>query len=155
MIFFDNPTLVLIPVSEVEREKLNRNSEFRNVGVYILYRRSDNDNIQIGMLDESLGAFFESRNLRGADTASFYEFFYESSSLKNTASKILDRPVYEVFPSENRQVLSYNILNDSAVLLEEVLSHKFDIEKCSSTDTGQLVFSKKKKNNFFCFFLYY
>lgn len=131
-----NPSIVLMPITEEEKEYLENRRFVGNEAIYVLYKLPNIDKIFIGMMAASTTTYFSATeniwNLRYAIEKAY--FYNGCSELEKMASEITDRPVYKVKPTDDRLVDSYDVLNGTEengllVLLEDVVSGKFQIEE--------------------------
>ncbi len=123
-----NPSIILKPLTNDEVEE--HNNGFSDL--YVLYRNKEGG-IEIGI--PSMQRYFPATaNMYGVDEAIEKAFFYcGSSKLKEQAPTITDRPVYEVYPTDNRQVAEFNILNSVEVDLAYVLDGSYTIGEFKKT----------------------
>lgn len=112
-----NPTIIAMPLREDEVEKYS--SGFSDL--YLLYR-NERGEIEIGI--PSMQKYFpETGNMYGSRMATQKAYFYcGASKLKSEAQEVTDRPVYEIYPSDDRKVENYKILNDVDVDLDSVVN---------------------------------
>ena len=107
----NNPDIILMPLSNREKDNLERQF-MGNESIYVLYRLPDSEEIHIGMMAESIRKNSVIKNVKYLNKATTKAYFYDGASiLYNKANEITDRPIYQVFPSNKRTVLGYNILN--------------------------------------------
>ena len=133
MIRLKNPSIILTPITEEEKDVLTK--EFcGDMSIYVLYRRPMHEGIQIGMLSSSMRTHFSS-------TANYYQveeseekaYFYNGcSDLERIATEVTDRPVYKVRPNDDRTVAGYDVLNGTKVnnlriWLEDILDGSYKI----------------------------
>lgn len=112
-----NPTIILMPLREDEIEK--HSSGFSDL--YLLYK-NERGEIEIG-IPSMINYFPETANMYGSGMATEKAYFYcGASRLKSEAQEITDRPVYAVYPSDDRKVEHYEILNSVDVDLNSILN---------------------------------
>ena len=128
-----NPEIILMPITEQEKEKYENNSW--DGSLYVLYKTPLSEEIQIGMLSASMQRYFPATaNVWNLEYATSKAFFYNGySELEKNALKITDRPVYRIRPSDERTVLEYDILNATKenglrIFLEDVVDGTYTID---------------------------
>lgn len=128
-----NPEIILMPITEQEKEKYENNSW--DGSLYVLYKTPLSKEIQIGMLSASMQRYFPATaNVWNLEYATSKAFFYNGcSELERNALKITDRPVYRIRPSDERTVLGYDILNATKenglrIFLEDVVDGTYTID---------------------------
>lgn len=128
-----NPEIILMPITEQEKEKYENNSW--DGSLYVLYKTPLSEEIQIGMLSASMQRYFPATaNIWNLEYATSKAFFYNGcSELERNALAIKDRPVYRVRPSDERTVLGYDILNATeenglGVFLEDIIDGTYTID---------------------------
>ena len=132
MIKIDNSTLILTPITSDEIERLN-NIPFGNESLYVLYTLPNSNMINIGNMGTTLNEYFpELANISKLDQAINKAFFYNGDTLlAQTATKVIDRPVYAIFKSRNSTVLKYVMLNKNecelSLSLKDIIDGKLKI----------------------------
>ena len=104
--------IILAPITDEEKKVLTK-VFLGNESLYVLYRRPMCPGIQIGMLSESMRKYSpETANCDGLDEATEKAYFYNGCSrLEEIAPQIIDRPIYKIYPSDEKTVDRYQILN--------------------------------------------
>ena len=110
-----NSSIILMPITN-EEKLLLENNFMNNEDIYVLYRLPDLNGIHIGMVSSLMKNYFPTTaNVGTLNDAISKSFFYNGgSNLANNASKITDRPVYRIKPSDDRMVLDYEVLNNTS-----------------------------------------
>jgi len=100
--------MIIIPITTNERQELiNMNMQD---DIVVLYRTNKSNDIQIGMLAESIRKYFPKlANLDKINEA--YDLAYFVGNGKSVNINIYDRPVYLIKPTDNRTVGEYQLLN--------------------------------------------
>ena len=100
--------MIITPITTNERQELiNMNMQD---DIVVLYRTNKSNDIQIGMLAESIRKYFPKlANLDKINEA--YDLAYFVGNGKSVNINIYDRPVYLIKPTDNRTVGEYQLLN--------------------------------------------
>ena len=129
-----NPEIILMPITEREKEKYEKDSW--DGSLYVLYKTPLSEEIQIGMLSASMQRYFPATaNVWNLEYATSKAYFYNGcSELEKNAELVTDRPVYKIRPSDKRTVLGYDILNGTKenglrVWLEDVVDGTYAIDE--------------------------
>ena len=124
--------IILIPISDREKEQLEKNKDIGDENIYVLYKLPDSEKIQIGMMSSLVRSYSPSlANIRYLDSATSKAYFYGGGSkLESNAMRITDRPVYRIIPSDKRTVSGYEVLNGTidnglAILLDFVVDGEY------------------------------
>jgi len=148
MIKLKNPSIILTPITEEEKEVLTKQF-MGEEDIYVLYRRPMCESVQIGMLSTSMRKYFSSTaNYYGVEESNEKAYFYNGgSNLKTIAKEITDRPVYEVRPDNDRTVSGYNVLNGTRInnlriWLNDILDGSYKINPESAPVLDRKVFKK-------------
>lgn len=122
----NNPSLILTPISDVEQETMDDES------MYVLYKLPESEDINVGMMSSSMRKYFPATaNIWYLDRATALAFFHNGGrSLEESASRITDRPVYKIYPTDNRKVGAYSIINGTEengldIPLEDVVNGNY------------------------------
>lgn len=127
MVRLRNPNIILTPITNEEKELFEKDF-MGDESLYVLYRLPNSEGIHIGMMSSLMRNYFST-----TANATSKAFFYNGcSNLENNASKITDRPVYRVSPSDDRMVSSYDILNGTSenglrISLEDVVDGNYTL----------------------------
>lgn len=134
-----NPSIVLMPVTEEEAEEINQDA-FLKSKLYVLYELEGFPDIEIGMLADYAVKYCPSlANVSRIDEAtSFCYFFSGGTSLEEKAELVQDRPVYLVYPSDDRKVAHFESINGKEIDLNVIVNGPFIVGDGSKT-TMQLI----------------
>ncbi len=128
----NNPGIILVPISNREKEQLERAKDIGDENIYVLYKLPDSEIIQIGMMSSFVRRHSPSlANISYLDSATSKAYFYGGGSkLESNAMRITDRPVYRIIPSGKRTVSGYEVLNGTlenglAILLDAVVDGEY------------------------------
>lgn len=126
----NNPSLILTPVSEGEKDVMSDES------IYVLYKLPESEDINIGMMSSSVRKYSPGlANIWHLDSATSYAFFHNGGSgLEDNAHRLTDRPVYKIAPTDDRKVGGYSILNATeenglGIALEDIVDEGFPITR--------------------------
>ncbi len=131
-----NPSIILMPITEEEKECLEKRRFVGNEAIYVLYKIPNCERVFIGMMAASTTTYFSGiANVWNLQYATEKAYFYNGGSeLQRTAEEITDRPVYQIEPTDDRFVDNYAILNGTTengfmIPLDDVLDGKFQIKE--------------------------
>lgn len=121
----DNPPIILMPLDENEIEQYAESF----ASLYLLYKDVESGQISIGI--PSMQRYSPSvGNMYGSEKSNEKKYFYNGGSeLESQVDKIDDRPIYEIYPSDDRTVAGYQVLGGIQIRLEDVLCGIDKIEK--------------------------
>ena len=121
-------TLVLAPISENEREKLEiLQKELVCGSIYVLYK-DNNGAIKIG-IPEMARFFPETANMDGFQESNEKAFFFSGPT---KFEDISDRPVYKIIADNMKKVIDYEIINDKNIELNDILNGNYVINNDSN-----------------------
>ena len=134
-----NPSIVLMPLTENEAEDISKEELLKNK-LHILYKLSDSSDIEIGMLADYAIRYCPSiANVDRIEDAQTFSYFYSGGSfLEENAESIEDRPVYLVYPSDERTVVSSRVINGVDFDLEQVVDGEYEFKE-SNKKTMQFI----------------
>lgn len=126
----NNPPIILTPLTE---EEAKNNFEFAEL--YVLYLNSLKE-VEIGIPDMEKYDYYLS-NMDGIENATKKAYFFNGGTyLKMKASEVTDRPIYEVFSTDDRKVVASSIINNVNIGLTDVLNGKFQPEENKTNKLG-------------------
>ena len=115
--------LVLVPISENEREKLESlQKKLVSGSIYVLYK-DNNGTIKIG-IPEMERFFPETANMDGFLESNEKAFFFRGPTKYENVS---DRPIYKIKTDSNQNVIGYEIANDINIELNDILNGNYVI----------------------------
>lgn len=118
----NNPPIILTPLTEEEAK-----NNFGFAELYVLYLNPLKE-VEIGIPDMEKYDYYLS-NMDGIENATKKAYFFNGGTyLKMKASEVTDRPIYEVFSTDDRKVVASNIINNVNIGLTDVLNGKFQPE---------------------------
>lgn len=118
----NNPPIILTPLTEEEAK-----NNFGFAELYVLYLNPLKE-VEIGIPDMEKYDYYLS-NMDGIENATKKAYFFNGGTyLKMKASEVTDRPIYEVFSTDDRKVVASSIINNVNIGLTDVLNGKFQPE---------------------------
>lgn len=104
--------LILIPITKEEQYKIV--DTLGDDNLYMLYRRKNSSEIDIGMLSSTMREYYpEIANARHLDEVFLCRYFYGGGEeILDKASELRDRPVYIVLVTPDRKIEKLDILNE-------------------------------------------
>lgn len=119
----NNPPIILTPLTEEEAK-----NNFGFAELYVLYLNPLKE-VEIGIPDMEKYDYYLS-NMDGIENATKKAYFFNGGTyLKMKASEVTDRPIYEVFSTDDRKVVASSIINNVNIGLTDVLNGKFQPER--------------------------
>lgn len=119
----NNPPIILTPLTEEEAK-----NNFGFAELYVLYLNPLKE-VEIGIPDMEKYDYYLS-NMDGIENATKKAYFFNGGTyLKMKASEVTDRPIYEVFSTDDRKVVASSIINNVNIGLTDVLNGKFQPEE--------------------------
>ena len=119
----NNPPIILTPLTEEEAK-----NNFGFAELYVLYLNPLKE-VEIGIPDKEKYDYYLS-NMDGIENATKKAYFFNGGTyLKMKASEVTDRPIYEVFSTDDRKVVASSIINNVNIGLTDVLNGKFQPEE--------------------------
>lgn len=116
-----NPKIIITPVTQEEID-----NGFTWGTLYVLYKNQSGE-IEIG-IPEMINHFPTTANMSGLENATEKAFFCNGGSkLVELSSKINDRPIYSICPTDDRKVEEYEVINGVDVNLGDVLNGTFKV----------------------------
>ena len=126
----NNPPIILTPLTEEEAK-----NNFGFAELYVLYLNSLKE-VEIGIPDMEKYDYYLS-NMDGIENATKKAYFFNGGTyLKMKASEVTDRPIYEVFSTDDRKVVASSIINNVNIGLTDVLNVKFQPEENKTNKLG-------------------
>lgn len=126
----NNPPIILTPLTEEEAK-----NNFGFAELYILYLNPLKE-VEIGIPDMEKYDYYLS-NMDGIENATKKAYFFNGGTyLKMKASEVTDRPIYEVFSTDDRKVVASSIINNVNIGLTDVLNGKFQPEENKTNKLG-------------------
>ena len=126
----NNPPIILTPLTEEEAK-----NNFGFAELYVLYLNPLKE-VEIGIPDMEKYDYYLS-NMDGIENATKKAYFFNGGTyLKMKASEVTDRPIYEVFSTDDRKVVASNIINNVNIGLTDVLNGKFQPEGNKTNKLG-------------------
>lgn len=126
----NNPPIILTPLTEEEAK-----NNFGFAELYILYLNPLKE-VEIGIPDMEKYDYYLS-NMDGIENATKKAYFFNGGTyLKMNASEVTDRPIYEVFSTDDRKVVASSIINNVNIGLTDVLNGKFQPEENKTNKLG-------------------
>lgn len=126
----NNPPIILTPLTEEEAKK-----NFGFAELYVLYLNPLKE-VEIGIPDMEKYDYYLS-NMDGIENATKKAYFFNGGTyLKMKASEVTDRPIYEVFSTDDRKVVASSIINNVNIGLTDVLNGKFQPEENKTNKLG-------------------
>lgn len=117
--------LILIPITKEEQYNIVENLGDDNL--YILYKREEKEEIEIGMLSSIMREYYPHlANTYHLDEIREEAYFYGGGvELLEKALQIKDRPVYKITPTLDRKVKYQEVLNEQENIdIEEIMKGK-------------------------------
>ena len=136
----NNPPIILTPVVEelvkaniITEEEAKNNFGFAEL--YVLYLNPLKE-VEIGIPDMEKYDYYLS-NMDGIENATKKAYFFNGGTyLKMKASEVTDRPIYEVFSTDDRKVVASSIINNVNIGLTDVLNGKFQPKENKTNKLG-------------------
>lgn len=126
----NNPPIILTPLTEEEAK-----NNFGFAELYVLYLNPLKE-VEIGIPDMEKYDYYLS-NMDGIEKATKKAYFFNGGTyLKMKASEVTDRPIYEVFSTDDRKVVASSIINNVNIGLTDVLNGKFQPEENKTNKLG-------------------
>lgn len=126
----NNPPIILTPLTEEESK-----NNFGFAELYVLYLNPLKE-VEIGIPDMEKYDYYLS-NMDGIENATKKAYFFNGGTyLKMKASEVTDRPIYEVFSTDDRKVVASNIINNVNIGLTDVLNGKFQPKENKTNKLG-------------------
>ena len=126
----NNPPIILTPLTEEEAK-----NNFGFAKLYVLYLNPLKE-VEIGIPDMEKYDYYLS-NMDGIENATKKAYFFNGGTyLKMKASEVTDRPIYEVFSTDDRKVVASSIINNVNIGLTDVLNGKFQPEENKTNKLG-------------------
>lgn len=126
----NNPPIILTPLTEEEAK-----NNFGFAELYVLYLNPLKE-VEIGIPDMEKYDYYLS-NMDGIENATKKAYFFNGGTyLKMKASEVTDRPIYEVFSTDDRKVVASSIINNVNIGLTDVLNGKFQPEESKTNKLG-------------------
>lgn len=126
----NNPPIILTPLTEEEAK-----NNFGFAELYVLYLNPLKE-VEIGIPDMEKYDYYLS-NMDGIENATKKAYFFNGGTfLKMKASEVTDRPIYEVFSTDDRKVVASSIINNVNIGLTDVLNGKFQPEENKTNKLG-------------------
>jgi len=126
----NNPPIILTPLTEEEAK-----NNFGFAELYVLYLNPLKE-VEIGIPDMEKYDYYLS-NMDGIENATKKAYFFNGGTyLKMKASEVTDRPIYEVFSTDDRKVVASNIINNVNIGLTDVLNGKFQPKENKTNKLG-------------------
>lgn len=126
----NNPPIILTPLTEEEAK-----NNFGFAELYILYLNPLKE-VEIGIPDMEKYDYYLS-NMDGIENATKKAYFFNGGTyLKMKASEVTDRPIYEVFSTDDRKVVASSIINNVNIGLTDVLNGKFQPKENKTNKLG-------------------
>ena len=126
----NNPPIILTPLTEEEAK-----NNFGFAELYVLYLNPLKE-VEIGIPDMEKYDYYLS-NMDGIENATKKAYFFNGGTyLKMKASKVTDRPIYEVFSTDDRKVVASSIINNVNIGLTDVLNGKFQPKENKTNKLG-------------------
>lgn len=126
----NNPPIILTPLTEEEAK-----NNFGFAELYVLYLNPLKE-VEIGIPDMGKYDYYLS-NMDGIENATKKAYFFNGGTyLKMKASEVTDRPIYEVFSTDDRKVVASSIINNVNIGLTDVLNGKFQPEENKTNKLG-------------------
>lgn len=126
----NNPPIILTPLTEEEAK-----NNFGFAELYVLYLNPLKE-VEIGIPDMEKYDYYLS-NMDGIENATKKAYFFNGGNyLKMKASEVTDRPIYEVFSTDDRKVVASSIINNVNIGLTDVLNGKFQPKENKTNKLG-------------------
>lgn len=126
----NNTPIILTPLTEEEAK-----NNFGFAELYVLYLNPLKE-VEIGIPDMEKYDYYLS-NMDGIENATKKAYFFNGGTyLKMKASEVTDRPIYEVFSTDDRKVVASSIINNVNIGLTDVLNGKFQPEGNKTNKLG-------------------
>ena len=126
----NNPPIILTPLTEEEAK-----NNFGFAELYLLYLNPLKE-VEIGIPDMEKYDYYLS-NMDGIENATKKAYFFNGGTyLKMKASEVTDRPIYEVFSTDDRKVVASSIINNVNIGLTDVLNGKFQPKENKTNKLG-------------------
>ena len=126
----NNPPIILTPLTEEEAK-----NNFGFAELYVLYLNPLKE-VEIGIPDMEKYDYYLS-NMDGIENATKKAYFFNGGTyLKMKASEVTDRPIYEVFSTDDRKVVASSIINNVNIGLTDVLNGKFQPKENKTNKVG-------------------
>lgn len=126
----NNPPIILTPLTEEEAK-----NNFGFAELYVLYLNPLKE-VEIGIPDMEKYDYYLS-NMDGIENATKKAYFFSGGTyLKMKASEVTDRPIYEVFSTDDRKVVASSIINNVNIGLTDVLNGKFQPKENKTNKLG-------------------
>lgn len=126
----NNPPIILTPLTEEEAK-----NNFGFAELYVLYLNPLKE-VEIGIPDMEKYDYYLS-NMDGIENATKKAYFFNGGIyLKMKASEVTDRPIYEVFSTDDRKVVASSIINNVNIGLTDVLNGKFQPKENKTNKLG-------------------
>ena len=126
----NNPPIILTPLTEEEAK-----NNFGFAELYVLYLNPLKE-VEIGIPDIEKYDYYLS-NMDGIENATKKAYFFNGGTyLKMKASEVTDRPIYEVFSTDDRKVVASSIINNVNIGLTDVLNGKFQPKENKTNKLG-------------------
>ncbi len=126
----NNPPIILTPLTEEEAK-----NNFGFAELYVLYLNPLKE-VEIGIPDMEKYDYYLS-NMDGIENATKKAYFFNGGTyLKMKASEVTDRPIYEVFSTDDRKVVASSIINNVNIGLTDVLNGKFQPKENKTNKLG-------------------
>lgn len=126
----NNPPIILTPLTEEEAK-----NNFGFAELYILYLNPLKE-VEIGIPDMEKYDYYLS-NMDGIENATKKAYFFNGGTyLKMKVSEVTDRPIYEVFSTDDRKVVASSIINNVNIGLTDVLNGKFQPKENKTNKLG-------------------
>lgn len=126
----NNSPIILTPLTEEEAK-----NNFGFAELYVLYLNPLKE-VEIGIPDMEKYDYYLS-NMDGIENATKKAYFFNGGTyLKMKASEVTDRPIYEVFSTDDRKVVASSIINNVNIGLTDVLNGKFQPKENKTNKLG-------------------
>ena len=126
----NNPPIILTPLTEEEAK-----NNFGFAELYVLYLNPLKE-VEIGIPDMEKYDYYLS-NMDGIENATKKAYFFNGGTyLKMKASEVTDRPIYEVFSTDDRKVVASSIINNVNIGLTDVLNGEFQPKENKTNKLG-------------------
>ena len=124
---FNEPSITMMPIRDDELEEYLDTSF-----IYLLYKTINSEKINIGV--PFMDSYYPRlANMNGAEKSLEKKYFISNNNLLNQQIKDnTERPIYELFPDDDRTVSSYRCLGNLDIPLEDLLNGNYEIKKAKA-----------------------